>query len=205
MHDPYAWPLDPDALVVVPALCIGYALLARTHRPERWRMACFAAGMLLVLAVLETPVRTLAHHHLLSAHLLQNVVLAEWAPALAVLALPPALARRVHVPMLLALPPWLGTYFFWHVPAVYDYALERPDTELHVEHATYFATGLALWWTAIHGRDAPQAKALYLFAAFVLSSPLGLLLALLPEPVYGFYAERPTVWGLSHLADQQLA
>jgi putative membrane protein len=204
MHDPYAWPLDRDALVVVP-LCLAYARLARDHRPGRWRVACFAASMVLLLAVFATPLDTLALHHLLSAHLLQNVVVAEWAPALVALAIPPALARRVHVPLLLALPLWLGTYFFWHVPAVYDYALEHHHTVLHLEHATYFVTGLLLWWPVVHGRYAPQTKALYLFAAFVLASPLGLLLALLPEPVYDFYENRPTVWGLSHLTDQQLA
>ncbi len=205
MHDPYAWPLDPDALLVVPALCVAYVLLTRTHRSPPWRIACFAAGMLLLLGVFATPLDTLALHHLLTAHLLQNVVVAEWAPALVALGLPPALARRVHVPLVLALPLWLGTYFFWHIPAVYDFALEHHHTVLHLEHATYFASGLMLWWPVVHGRYLPQTKAMYLFAAFVLASPLGLLLALLPEPVYDFYEQRPTVWGLSHLTDQQLA
>ena len=204
MHDPYAWPLGPDAYAAVPLLCIAYALLARRHTPELWRVACFAAAMLLLLAVLATPLDTLALHHLLSAHLLQNVVLAEWAPGLVVLAIPPALGRRLHVPLALALPLWLATYFFWHVPAVYDFAL-RHHPVLHLEHTTYFASGLALWWPVVHGRYAPQTKAVYLFIAFVLASPLGLLLALLPQPVYGFYEERPTMWGLSHLTDQQIA
>ena len=60
MHDPYAWPLDPDGFLVIPALCIAYALLARTHRTPPWRLACFAAGMLLLLAVFATPLETLA-------------------------------------------------------------------------------------------------------------------------------------------------
>ena len=39
-----------------------------------------------------------------------------------------------------------------------------------------------------------------------LASPLGLLLALLPKPVYPFYvAARPRVLGLSPLADEELA
>ena len=49
------------------------------------------------------------------------------------------------------------------------------------------------------------AKAAYLFAAFVFASPLGLLLALLPSPLYDFYVEAPRLWGLTPLADQQLA
>jgi cytochrome c oxidase assembly factor CtaG len=39
----------------------------------------------------------------------------------------------------------------------------------------------------------------------VFASPLGLLLALLPKPIYHFYEHVPRVWGLSPLSDQQLA
>jgi cytochrome c oxidase assembly factor CtaG len=202
---PYSWPLDADAYLAVPALCVAYAGIARVTRPERWRVACFALASLLLLAVLATPVETLALNYLLSAHFLQNVTLAEWTPALVALAIPPAFGRRAHVPMLVGLPLWLATYFAWHVPAAYDYALSHPDTILHLEHWTYFVAGLAMWWPVVHGRYAAQTKALYLFGAFVLVSPLGLLLALLPDPVYGFYESRPTVWGLSHLTDQEIA
>ena len=45
------------------------------------------------------------------------------------------------------------------------------------------------------------AKAGYVFAAFVLISPLGLLLALIPESVYSFYDGH---WGLTALEDQQI-
>ena len=55
------------------------------------------------------------------------------------------------------------------------------------------------------GRLHDGAKALYLFTAFVLASPLGLLLALLPHPVYAFYKHAPHLWGLGHLTDQQIA
>ena len=49
------------------------------------------------------------------------------------------------------------------------------------------------------------SSVLYVFAAFVLAGPLGLGLALLPRPVYDFYERAPELWGLSHLADQQIA
>src|SRR5436190_16191101 len=127
--------------------------------------------MLLLVAVFATPVETLALNYLLTAHFLQNVTVAEWAPALLVLSLP-LLARRVRVPMLPALVLWLGTYFAWHVPAAYDFALRHPHTVLHVEHAMYFVAGCALWWPVVHGNAASGAKAIYLFAAFLLASPL---------------------------------
>ena len=39
----------------------------------------------------------------------------------------------------------------------------------------------------------------------MLASPLGLLLALVPSPLYDFYEEAPRIWGLTPLGDQQIA
>ena len=213
-RDPYHWSADPDALVVVPALLVAYLLALRRHPAPRWRIALFLAGLALVFFSFVSPLHALALEYHLWAHLLQNVVLAEWAPALCVLGLAPAAARALErsppvrwlTQPAVALPLWLSTYFAWHLPSAYDAALRRPDTLLHVEHACYFAAGVALWWPVVHRRGFnPGAKAAYLFGAFLLASPLGLLLALLPNPVYGFYEDAPRLWGLSPLADQQIA
>ena len=90
----------------------------------------------------------------------------------------------------------------------YDAALRSPHGLLHLEHALYVATGVLMWWPVVH--DAPRrlasgARAGYVFAAFVFSSPIGLVLALVPDTVYEFYEEAPRTWGLSALTDQQLA
>ena len=213
---PYAWGGDAEAFVLVPGLALSY-LLATRGRVSARRIAAFIAGLALILLVFVTPLQAMALHYLLAAHLLQNVVLAEWAPALCVVGIPTALAAalgrigvvRFATHPLVALPLWLGTYFAWHVPWAYDTALEHPTWLLHLEHLCYFVTGCLLWWPVVH--SAPRrlhdaAKAAYLFAAFVLASPLGLLLALLPRPVYDFYGRAPErLWGLSRLADQQLA
>ena len=196
------------------ALGIAYFVAVRKTGPERWRIAAFSAGALLLLATAVTPLDALTYH-LLTMHLLQNVVLAEWAPALLVLGLPPALAAglgRIGVVRLVtrgpvALALWLATYYLWHVPAAYDAALEHTAL-LHLEHVCYVAAGTLLWWPVL--QDAPHrlsnaARALYLLAAFVLASPIGLLLALLPEPAYDWYVEGGGLWGLSPHADQQLA
>jgi putative membrane protein len=211
--DPYSWPRD-DIVLVVPVLLVAYGLLLRKFPAPGWRIAAFVAANVLLVAVFATPVDTIALNYLLSAHLLQNVVAAEWAPGLAVLGLPPALAAdlesrsalvRSLTSPLVALPLWLGTYVFWHVPAVYDYALGNPGSALHLEHATYFLAGCLLWWPILHGRLSSGGRAAYVFAAFVLASPLGLLLSLLERPVYDFYVDRPGLWGLSHLTDQEIA
>ena len=214
--NPYAWTWNGEALVLVPFLAVAYALAVRIYPASRARMAAFALALGLMLAVFATPVQTIALHYLLTAHLLQNVVMAEWAAALIVLAVPATLAGVLgRAPALrtltrpaIALPLWLGTYFAWHVPRAYDFALDHPVTVLHLEHLSYLVAGIALWWPVL--QDIPHrltngAKAAYVFAAFVLGSPLGLLLALLPSAVYRTYRDGPGLWGLGPLSDQQLA
>ncbi len=190
-----------EAVGLVPAL----ALVVVWLRPGRGRAVAAAVALALVLAAFVTELQQLATHTFLWAHLLQNVVLAEWAPALLVLAVPPDRLRGVNVPMLPALVTWLATYFVWHLPVIYDAALRRPHTLLHAEHLTYLVAGIALWWPVIRGDRPSGVKALYLFAAFVLASPLGLLLALIPRAIYPFYVHAPRAWGPSPLGDQQIA
>jgi len=191
-----------EAVGLVPLLAVsGLALRAR--------LVPLAAALALIFFSFATKLQPFALHTFLWAHLLQNVVLAEWAPALLVLAVPAALAARARrFPLfrpLVALPLWVVTYFAWHLPWVYDFALRRPHSLLHVEHLTYLLAGICLWWPVVHGRHSAGTKAAYLFGAFVLASPLGLVLALFPRPVYSFYAHAPRAWGPSPESDQQIA
>jgi putative membrane protein len=216
-HSPYAWQADVDTTVVIPALSLLYLYAVGRLGAPRWRIVCFAGSMVLLAVAFWTPLHHLGLHYLLSAHLLQNVILAEWAPLLAVLGVSRPMAAaaarlrlwRIVVHPAVALPLWLVNYFAWHVPPVYDAALEHQAWLIHLEHACYFATGILVWWPLV--QDAPRrlpsgARSAYAFAAFVLASPLGLLLALLPKPIYSFYEHaRPRVFGLSPLADQEIA
>ena len=115
MH-PYAWTWNEETLVLVPALAVGYGIWVATLGTERWRVACFALAALLILAFGISPLHQVSLHYLLWIHLLQNVVLAEWAPFLLVLSLPATLAtvladsratRRLTHPAV-ALPLWLA-------------------------------------------------------------------------------------------------
>jgi cytochrome c oxidase assembly factor CtaG len=210
-----SWQLAWEELAVVALLAVGYVVASRRHPASRWREAAFGASLGLILAVSVTPLATLALHYLLSAHLFQNVVLAEWAPALAVAGIGAGMAGALagYAPVrwlthpLVALPLWVASYDVWHIPALYEAAL-RNQPLLHLEHASYFLTGALLWWPLLH--DAPRrlssgGKAAYAFGAFLLASPVGLMLALLPRPIYDFYAEAPRVRGISSLTDQQMA
>ena len=211
---PGAWSWNAEALV--PLVLAAWYLVATREEQEPPRAVSFLAGCALLVAALVTPLDTLARIYLVWAHLLQNVVLAEWGPLLLVLGVPPALGRRLSRPRVVkalthpfvALPLWVVTYAVWHIPALYDAALGRPGSLLALEHATYVVAGILFWWcvwqTEPH-RLSSGARAGYVVAAFVLSAPLGLVLALVPRAVYGFYADAPErVFGLSRLTDQQL-
>ena len=211
--DPHSWSLHWDVLLAIGVLAASYFWSQRRWPADARRRVAFDLAVILLLAVYVTPLHTIALHYLLSVHLLQNVITAEWAPALVVVSLAPSLARelegftavRVLTHPLVALPLWLGTYFVWHIPPIYDRALEQSGWLLNLEHLTYFFAGVLLWWPVVHGRYSDGVKALYLFGAFVLAAPLGLLLALLPRPIYDFYKDAPQLWGLSDLTDQQIA
>ncbi len=214
---PYAWQADVDTTVVIPVLALSYLFAVGRFGASRRRIGCYAGSMVLLAVAFWSPLHHLGLHYLLTAHLLQNVILAEWAPLLAVLGVSRGLAE--HLARLrpwrgathpaVALPVWLANYFVWHAPPLFDAALSHQDLLVHLEHACYFGTGVLVWWPLVHDsprRLASGARAAYAFAAFVLASPLGLLLALLPRPAYPFYVDaRPRVWGLSPLADQQIA
>ncbi|HYY03090.1 MAG TPA: cytochrome c oxidase assembly protein [Gaiellaceae bacterium] len=211
MH-PGAWPISAEAVAGIPIVVCAYVAAQRRYPSSTSRRLAFLLAVALLAVAFATPVQTIAVHYLLSAHLFQNVVTAEWASGLTVVAIAPALAERLErsagvralTHPLVALPMWLATYYAWHVPWIYDAALRHPHSLLHVEHVTYFAAGMLMWWPVVHGRWNDGVKALYLFGAFVLASPLGLLLALLPDTVYAFYEHAPHLW-IGHLTDQQIA
>ena len=216
MVAPSDWSLDPDGFVTAAGLAAVYVVATRAFPAPRWRVVCYSAGVAIVFFTRVTPLATLANHYLLTAHLLQNIAIAEWAPALLVLGIPPALAAFIgHMPGARALtfPPvalgiWLGTYLVWHLPWVYDAALEHPRSLLHLEHLCYLAAGFLLWWPVF--QDSPRrlgsgGKAVYLGAAFVFASPFGLVVSLLGRPIYPFYEHAPRLWGIGALQDQRIA
>ncbi|HEV2591071.1 MAG TPA: cytochrome c oxidase assembly protein [Gaiellaceae bacterium] len=216
-HSPYAWQADVDTTVVIPALSLLYLFAVGLAGAPRWRIGCYAGAMALLAVAFWTPLHHLGLHYLLTAHLLQNVILAEWAPLLAVLGISRPMAEwlararpwRAATHPAFALPVWLVNYFAWHAPPIYDAALNHQSWLIHIEHACYFATGILVWWPLLQNvprRLKSSTRTVYAFAAFVFASPLGLLFALLPKPAYPYYVHvHDRVWGLSPLADQQIA
>ena len=97
----------------------------------------------------------------------------------------------------------------WHIPALYDAALEH--SLVHVlEHVCFLSAGLLYWWhllSPIRSRDARRAvrPVVYMLATKLLVGMLGIVITFAPDPLYDFYADGPRVWGLSPLDDQAVA
>src|SRR4051794_41833039 len=103
-----------EAIGLAPALAIGLVFATHGGPVSRPRLAAGALGVGVVFTAFVTQLEPLANHTFLWAHLLQNVVLAEWAPALLVLAVPPRLAARAAgFPLFLP----FGPLPLWPVPS----------------------------------------------------------------------------------------
>ena len=218
MVDPWQFVLDPEWAVGLAIVAVDYGVVVRASerrgRPvSSHRRLAFAAGLAVTALALFSPIEHLALTSMLSFHLLQNVMLGDWAPPLFLLGLTTAmtasLARRRWVAVL-ANPPfalglWLVVWYVTHIPAVYDYAL-RNQGLLGIEHLAFLISGLAFWWPEIvPGYLSPIGKVSYLVVAFLAISPLDLFVYLANHPLYEFYLHTPKLGDISALADQQIA
>lgn len=207
---------EPLFLALAVVAAVLYARAARRERPPWWRIALFATGLLLIAGALNSPLETLAAHYLVLFHLLQNVMIADWAPPLLVLGLTPSMRAAVAraggrtletvTRLRFALPIWLVGWYVIHLAAFYDTALENPWL-LNVEHALLIAIGLVFWWPVLSDVPHPHSTPLrigYLGAAFVGTTFLGLALTFAGSAFYDFYESAPRLWGLSPIEDQNL-
>jgi len=103
--------------------------------------------------------------------------------------------------MLYGLALWI-----WHIPAIYDAALEHEAVHV-VQHLCFFGSAALFWWGIVHGRQGRLgygAAVVYLFVTAVHGGVLGALLTISPRVWYTPYlAHHPK--GLTPLEDQQLA
>jgi putative membrane protein len=221
-----------------PALLIGVALAAvlfaqafvrlRRRRAEHapWsRAALFAAGLALLVLPLVSPLDHIGDEELLSAHMLQHVLIGDAAPALLVVAvrgpllfflLPPLLLRplasfrplRAFLSLLLvplvSLGIWAVAFVGWHVPAAYDYAAAHPLVH-DLEHLSFVVAGTLVWVQLVdparHGRLRRPQRVFFALAMLALAQPLVDALLFTP-PAYDRYTG---AYGISAQTDQRLA
>jgi putative membrane protein len=231
------WQLEP--LVVAPAavaaVCFfqGFVRLRRRGRSDHasWvRAALFTLGLAAAVLPLVSPLDELGDRFLLSAHMLQHVLIGDAAPALLLVSLrgpllffavPEALLRAfrraswpARAAAWLTRPPvallaWAVAYGGWHVPAAYDYAARHQSVH-DLEHASFVAAGLLVWTLLVdparHGRLSRGMRLAIVAALLALGTVISDVLIFTLHPLYPTYAgEVHRVFGLSALRDQQLA
>ncbi|HYZ78244.1 MAG TPA: cytochrome c oxidase assembly protein [Gaiellaceae bacterium] len=225
----------PHAVLAAAALALvlfGQAVVRLRRRGRAdlapWsRCALFAAGLVLVALPLVSPLDAVADRYLLSAHMLQHVLIADAGAALLVLAvrgplalflLPRAVLRRLATARsafgLLVRPSvayalWVAAFGGWHLPSAYDYTLLHPWAH-ELEHATFVLAGTLAWIQIVdllrRGRLTRGGRALFAFGMFAFGEAIASGLLLSRAPAYAVYAKQPhRVFGLTPLLDQRLA
>jgi putative membrane protein len=223
-----AWTFEPSVLIGVAALGVLYMLAWRrgratgsAHKPGYGRLVLFALGLVVILAALVSPIDALGDQ-LLLMHMVQHILLLDFAPILLILGLNKVLlrpiTRRVHAierrAGFLAHPAfavlaYAGFMWFWHIPALYDAALRH--TAIHaVEHLCFSAAGTLYWWHLLspirnRHRLGGMGPVAYMISTKLLVGILGILLAFAPASFYPFYEHHPRYWGLSPSEDQSIA
>jgi len=169
-----------------------------------WRIAAFDCG---VATVWIAAVSRLGHldHHLLTAHMVQHLLLMLVAAPL-ILFGARSILTRWQAPLTLC---WLAgtvTVITWHVPAIFELALQSHYWH-QFEHASFFLAGILFWWPVL--QPAPYQRwsiPVYLFLATLPCDALSAFLAFCDHVVYGQYVSvHSGLFGLSPLDDQALA
>lgn len=227
-HPRIEWLADPLILAPLTVMAIVYVMRWRNSRREAGprgatplQAIAFAGCMVALLAALVSPIDGLGENYLFSAHMVQHVLLGDIAPLLLLLALSRVMMRPVTrravgveralgplahpiVPLLI----WVLLMYGWHIPALYDAALENPVVHL-AEHVSFFTAGLLVWWPLIqpvpmrHKLTGLQPIA-YIGSAKAALAALGIALTWSSTVFYPYYETVPRIWGLSPIEDQNV-
>jgi cytochrome c oxidase assembly factor CtaG len=95
----------------------------------------------------------------------------------------------------------------WHVPALYDAAVEHESIHA-LQHAMFVGTSALFWWGLIYGRYGRVgygAAVFYVFTTVVHTGILGAAMTFSGIPLYPVYAAPAAARGIDVLEDQQLA
>jgi cytochrome c oxidase assembly factor CtaG len=227
-HPQLHWNFTLAALVPIVVYTAVYVWRFRAARKEAggrgagWPQAlAFTGSMLLLMAAVLSPIDRLGEEYLFSAHMVQHILLGDLAPLLLLLALSrvimrPATRRLMRVERRLGsfahpitfIVAWAALIYVWHIPALYNAALEHPV--LHaLEHATFFTAGTLLWWPLV--QPVPMRRPLegtmglaYIFAAKMTLGVLGLYLTWSSSVAFSYYLGVPRIWNLTAIQDQNV-
>ncbi|HWF55638.1 MAG TPA: cytochrome c oxidase assembly protein [Solirubrobacteraceae bacterium] len=222
------WSFDPSVLIGVFALGLLYVRgwkRARNpgepHRPGYGRLSLFFGGLLAVLVALVSPIDVLGEQ-LMMMHMVQHILILDIAPILMILGLTKGILRPItrHVHTLerraglfahpaFAVIAYCTVMWVWHIPHMYDLALEHSD--IHVlEHLCFALAGGLYWWHLLspirsRGRLGGLGPVMYMVVTKLIVGLLGVALAFAPHSIYPYYQHHAHYWGLSAGEDQSLA
>ncbi len=238
-HDIFAeWSLPiwlTISVILTAAIYIRGWFAIRKTRPEQFtdiRLLSFLSGLAILWIAIGSPLDGFADA-LLSAHMVEHLLLMSAVPPLLLFGLPVVpllrglpepLTRAILGPLLrvsalrrfghwLVTPvvAWLLmnlTYLGWHVPSAYDFALEH-ETWHVVEHLCFLSTSMLFWYCIVRPWPARAEQRnwgiiLYLVGADIVNTMLSAFLAFCDRPVYRYYIDNPNPFGVSLLQDQVL-
>src|SRR3954469_20150358 len=152
-----SWTFEPGAILLLALVTGVYVRRWWAVRASVWHLLSFLTGILCVAIALLSPVDRLAEQ-LFLMHMVQHVLLLDISVVLCLLGLTkvilrPATRRLMRVeealgPVghpLFALCAYVGVMWVWHIPPMYDAALEHPGIHV-VEHLTFLLAGGLYWW-----------------------------------------------------------
>lgn len=202
--------------------CVGP--LRRSFRDAapvpRWQVQTFLFGVLILFIALVSPLGILSDGYLLSAHMVQHLLVTMVAPPLLLVGTPRWLFRllvrsQVGLAIGRALThPILALFVFnlilvaWHLPVNYDRSLN--DSTVHaIQHVMFISAATLTWWPIFSPLDElprlpDPLQLLYLFLASIPPTLLGAVITFAGDVLYPTYARAPRVWGISAETDQQL-
>ena len=227
-HPQLHWNVDPTIIVALALYAGIYVWRWRGARREAGgrgagplELVCFAVAFAALTTALVSPIDGLGEDYLFSMHMLQHILLGDIAPVFLLLALSrvimrPATRRLVNVERALGrfahpltgLFLWFALIYLWHIPALYDAAIESQVVHA-LEHTSFFAAGIALWWPLI--QPVPMRRRMtglwpfaYIGAAKLGLAGLGLYLTWSKSVAYEHYESVPRIWGLTAVEDQNV-
>jgi cytochrome c oxidase assembly factor CtaG len=234
-----SWSLPITLSVILAATAFfyarGYFRLQKTSLGliSLSQVAAFAGGILSVWIAIGSPLATL-DHQLLSAHMVQHILLMGVAapllllgePALALLnGMPKNFVRSLLAPCLDSNPIrrvgkfmtqpvfcWIAataTVIGWHVPALLELTLHSHCWH-EIQETSFLVAGLLFWWPVVEPWPSPArwprwSIPLYLFFATLPCDALSAFLAFCDRVVYRSYESGHHYLGISPLQDQEWA
>ena len=173
-----------------------------------WRLAAFVSGLFALWVAVGSPLASL-DHQLLTAHMVQHLLLMTVAVPLILLGVPLHRAGRILAHAVFCWLVSTATVIGWHVPALFRVAMQSGRWHA-TEHASFFVAGILFWWPVVRPwpslADRHQwSVPLYLFLATLPCDALSAFLTFCNRVVYLHYLSVHPRFGLSPLADQSLA